>query len=117
MHLSRHAGIKAPPSPLTKTKAACNIQRHCCSAPVDELFGQILSCIVQFGENPLKKRQKAFYGECAATSSLKSTGWTYLGYLRSSEVDDLPKLFGMEDRLHSLLQNERQGQQLVSWLT
>lgn len=60
--------------------------------------------------------KKRCYGDCAATSSLTSTGWTYLGYLWSSEVDDLPKLFGMEDRLHSLLWDERQVQRLVSWL-
>lgn len=34
---------------------------------------------------------------------------TYLGYLRSFEVYDLPKLLGMEDRLYSLLQYTRQS--------
>lgn len=73
-----------------------------------ELLGQILSRVVQFGENPLRERRKAFYGERAARSWLESTGWAYLGDLGSAEVDDLPELFCVEDGLHSLLQNERQ---------
>lgn len=108
MHLSQHAGIKAPPLISSYTKAACNIQRHCCSAPADELFGQILSGVVQLGENPLRERPEAFNGERAARSWRKATGRSYLGYLGGSEVDDLPKLFCVEDGLHSLLQKERQ---------
>lgn len=55
--------------------------------------------------------------ESAVTGSLESTGWTYLGYLRSSEVDDLPKLFGMEDRLHSLLKKmkDKSKDQWAGW--
>lgn len=110
MHLSQHAGINAPLFISTYTKAACSIQRHCRPALVDELFGQILHGVVQFGENPLRERREAFNGECVARSWRMPTGRTYLGYLRGSEVDDLPKLFCVEDGLHSLLQTERQFQ-------
>lgn len=94
----------------TYTKAACRIQRHCCPALVDELFGQILSGVVQFGENPLRERREAFNGGRAARSRRKPAGWAYLGDLGGSEVDDLPKLFCVEDGLHSLLKKEGEDQ-------
>lgn len=108
MHLSQHAGLQAPPSISTYTKAACNIQRHCCPALGGELFGQVLSGVVQFGENPLRERREAFSGERAARSWPRPQARTHLGDLGGSEVDDLPELFSVEDGLDSLLQKERE---------
>lgn len=58
-------------------------------------------------------KEKRVTASGSAIRAPASAGSTYLGYLRSPEVDDLPKLFGMEDRLHSLLENERQKVQKV----